>query len=62
MKLWLCERSARGDGALIIAANTYEEVIKIYKKKEGDCPYTVNEMPIKKGVLYDDRPECKGCE
>ena len=59
LKLFICRRDDIEEcwwcGALIIGAESKEEAIGIFIAKEGEEPYSVEVMDIKKGVLYDDQ-------
>lgn len=57
MKTYICRRGERGwEGALIICADSTYEATKLFKDyEESDyAPYTVNELTLKCGVIYDD--------
>jgi hypothetical protein len=60
MKIFAVYRNPACDwhGALVIAADTKEEAIEIFKKEEywddGDGIPVVDELPFERGILYND--------
>lgn len=57
MKIYECKRDERDwEGALIICADSADEAAKTFRDyEESDyAPYAVNELTLKRGVIYDD--------
>ncbi len=57
MKMYECRRDeADWEGALIICADSKDEAVKFFKEYEeiDYMPHAVNELTMKKGVIYED--------
>lgn len=41
-------------GALLIYAKSEDDARVIFKKREGDEPGRISELPLEHGIIYDD--------